>query len=310
MTATVQAGVEGTRLLVLGAVDPSSALPRGMGRSDPTCVAGRGTFARAVHTPAGPGTLRVDWSPGGHATVAAWGAPAAVDWLLDAAPAWLGLADDVSAFRPAHPLVAELWRRAPGARLGASGLVWAELLPTIVSQRVQFPDAARSWRRLVRAHGTPAPGPLGLWLAPAPERLRELSYHDLHRFDLERRRADALLTAARHADRLEEAATMPVAAAIERLQALPGLGAWTATSVAAAAFGHPDTVVLGDYWFPTVVRHALAGDRRWCPDDGPMLALLAPFTGHRGRVVRMLCAAGFQPARRAPRRAPHRIAHF
>jgi 3-methyladenine DNA glycosylase/8-oxoguanine DNA glycosylase len=267
-------------------------------------------FARAVHTPGGPGTVRFDWAPGGHATVAAWGPSAAVDWLLGAAPAWLGLDDDVSAFRPEHPLVAELWRRSPGARVGASGLVWGELLPTIVSQRVQFPDAARSWRRLVRAHGTPAPGGLGLWLAPSPERLRSLSYHDLHRFDLERRRADALLTAARHADRLGETAAMPVTEAVVRLQALPGLGAWTATSVAAAAFGDPDTVVLGDFWFPTVVRHALAGDRRWCPDDGPMLDLLEPFTGHRGRVVRLLCAAGFQPARRAPRRAPHRIAHF
>jgi 3-methyladenine DNA glycosylase/8-oxoguanine DNA glycosylase len=310
MTATVGAGVARTRLLALDGVDPASALPRGLGRFDPSCTSGPGMLARAVHTPGGPGTIRFDWSPGGHAAVAAWGPPDAVDWLLGAAPAWLGLGDDVSDFRPAHPLVAELWRRSPGARLGASGVVWSELLPTIVSQRVQFPDAARSWRRLVRAHGTAAPGRLGLWLAPSPERLRSLSYHDLHRFDLERRRADALLTAARHADRLEAAVAMPIDRAVARVQALPGLGAWTATSTAAAALGHPDTVVLGDFWFPTVVRHALAGDRTWCPDDGPMLALLEPFAGHRGRVVRMLCAAGFQPARRAPRRAPHRIAHF
>jgi 3-methyladenine DNA glycosylase/8-oxoguanine DNA glycosylase len=310
MTTTMQTGSERTRLLELGGVDPGSALPRGLGRSDPSCAAGPGVFARAVHTPGGPGTVRFDWSSGGHVTVAAWGPTDVVDWLLDAAPAWLGLGDDVSTFRPQHPLVAALWRRAPGARLGASRVVWSELLPTIVSQRVQFPDAARSWRRLVRAHGSPAPGGLGLWLAPSPERLRSLGYHDLHRFDLERRRADALLAAARHADRLEETAAMPLAAAVNRLQAVPGLGAWTATSVAAAAFGHPDTVVLGDFWFPTVVRHALAGDRRWCPDDGPMLTLLEPFSGHRGRVVRMLCAAGFQPARRAPRRAPHRFAHF
>ena len=310
MTATVRAGAAGTRLLALDGVDPTTALPRGMGRSDPSCTQGPGMFARAVHTPGGPGTVRFEWSSGGHAAVAAWGPPDAVDWLLEAAPAWLGLADDVSNFRPEHPLVAEIWRRAPGARLGASGSVWSELLPTIVSQRVQFPDAARSWRRLVRAYGTPAPGGLGLWLAPSPERLRSLSYHDLHRFDLERRRADALLIAARHADRLAETATMSPDAAVARLQALPGLGAWTATSVAAAAFGNPDTVVLGDFWFPTVVRHAFVGDRRWCPDDGPMLALLEPFAGHRGRVVRMLCAAGFQPARRAPRRAAHRIAHL
>ena len=55
---------------------------------------------------------------------------------------------------------------------------------------------------------------------------------------------------------------------------------------------------------------ALTGDRSWCDDDGQMLELLEPFAGHRWRVVCLLAAAGFQPARRAPRRERHRIAHF
>ena len=298
------------RTLRLDGVDPESALPRGLGSSDPTFSRAPGARARAVHTPAGPGTVRFRWASSGDVHVQAWGAGA--EWLLDAAPRWLGLADDVTGFRPQHRLVAELWRRRPGMRLGASGLVWSEMGPTIVTQRVQFRDAARSWRRLVQAYGTVAPGPAesGLMLGPAPDRLAELGYHDLHRFDLERRRADALLVAARHAARLEAAATMAPESAVARLQALPGLGPWTATSVASLALGAPDVVVLGDFWMPTIVRHALAGDRRWCPDDAPMLRLLEQFAGHRGRVVRLLAASGFLPARRAPRREARRIAHF
>lgn len=263
--------------------------------------------ARAVRTPDGPGTVAFRWDDR-HATVEAWGPGAG--WLLEAAPRWLGTHDRVDGFRPAHPLVAELWRRSPGARLGATGLVWDELLPVVVCQRVQFIDAARSWRLLVRRFGERAPGPHGLWLAPSPARLGEVGYHELHVLDLERRRADALLAAARHAAALERAAELPADAAVARLTAVPGLGPWTATSAASVALGDPDVVVVGDFWFPTVVRHALTGDRRYCDDDAVMLELLEPFAGHRGRVLRLLSAAGFRPGRRAPRRERHRIAAF
>lgn len=309
MTAVTTLPAPGVRRLRLDGVDPRSALPHALGRSDPTIERGPASFTRAVHTPDGPGTLSLQWSRAGDVEARAWGPGA--ERLLDAAPAWLGLHDDVRSFRPAHPLVAELWRRAPGTRMGATRLVWPEIGPTVVCQRVQFVDAARSWRRLVRRFGAPAPGPVpGLLLAPSAERLAGLRYHDLHRFDLERRRADALLVAARRADALEAAAGMEPDPAVARLQALPGLGPWTATTITQAALGAPDVVVLGDFWMPTIVRSALTGDRTWCPDDAPMLELLEPFAGHRGRVVRLLAAAGLLPARRAPRRERHRIAEF
>ena len=81
-----------------------------------------------------------------------------------------------------------------------------------------------------RAYGEAAPGlhrGLGLRLPPRPDTIAALTYPVLHRFDIERRRADALVLAARRSARLEEAAAMPIE---ERLQRLPGLGAWTATS--------------------------------------------------------------------------------
>ncbi len=303
---------EASRTLRLDGIDPTSALPSGMGSRDPSVRRFPGGLARAVHTPVGPGTVLFRWTDTGDVTVRAWGAPAAADWLLDAAPGWLGMGDDVSSFQPTDPLVAEVWRRSRTRRLGASGLIWSELVPTIVSQRVQFADAIGSWRRIVRWWGSDAPGPasLQLVLPPSPEVLRTKTYTDLHRLDVERRRAEAVLVAARHAARLEEAASMSVPCAAARLQALPGLGAWTATTVVASALGDADTVVLGDFWMPTIVRHALTGDRSWCDSDEQMLELLEPFTGHRWRVVTLLAAAGYQPARRAPRRQRQRIAHY
>ncbi len=77
---------------------------------------------------------------------------------------------------------------------------------------------------MVYAWGDVAPGPCELRLPPTPDVVASKTYVDLHRFNVERRRADAILLAARRANRLEEAATMPPADARVRLSALPGLG--------------------------------------------------------------------------------------
>src|SRR5690349_2550104 len=79
----------GERTLRLGGIDPASALPAGMGPGDPSARRAPGGLVRALHTPAGPGTVAFTWAPGGEAHVRAWGGPEAVDWLLDAAPGWL-----------------------------------------------------------------------------------------------------------------------------------------------------------------------------------------------------------------------------
>jgi 3-methyladenine DNA glycosylase/8-oxoguanine DNA glycosylase len=306
-------GIERSRTVRLGGIDPRAALGAfSPFRSDPACRWWPDAFARAVHTPSGPGTIRFRWQPSGEVTVTAWGSPDAVDRLLGAAPRWLGRHDERAGWDPrAHPRVAELDRRHPGLRLGASGLVWAELVPVVLGQRVTTEDAARAWQRLVTAWGCAAPGPaeLGLRLGPAPGQLAARGYAELHRFDVERRRADALLPAAQRADRLEEAAELAPVDALGRLSAVPGLGPWTATSTVAASHGDPDVVVLGDFWMPTLLSYALTGERQRVGDDR-MLELLAPFAGHRWRVCRLVLADGVRRARRAPRPAFHRIAHL
>lgn len=314
MTRSGGAGeIERSRSLRLRGVDPRAVLGAFSAlRSDPTCRWWPDGFARAVHTPPGAGTIQFAWRSDGEVTVTAWGSADTVDWLLGAAPRWLGLHDERAGWDPtAHPRVAELDRRQPGLRLGASGLVWTELAPVVLGQRVTTEDAARAWKHLVANWGAVAPGPpeLGLRLGPTPEQLARRTYVDLHRVDVERRRADTLVRAARHARRLEESARLTPADAVRRLTAVSGLGPWTATSTVVASHGAPDVVVLGDFWLPTLVSSALTGERRRVGDER-MLELLAPFAGHRWRVCRLVLTAGVGLARRAPRPAFHRIARL
>ncbi len=84
-----------------------------------------------------------------------------------------------------------------------------------------------------------------------------------------------------------------------RLRLLPGIGLWTAASVAHRCLGDADAVPVGDYHLCHLVTYNLTGKERG--DDEQMLELLEPFRGQRGRVVRWLMIAGRTPPRRGPR---------
>ncbi len=293
------------RLLETGDIDLRATMkPIGIYPRDPTTRWTANSFSKAVITPEGPGTMHVTWDGAGTTTATAWGSGAA--WLLQRAPHWVGLHDDVTGFDPTlHPVIAQWARRRPGIRLPAAGVIWQELLLVLLGQRVTSEEALRSWTRIVFEWGEPAPGPCELRMPPTPEALAGRSYVDLHRFNVERRRADAILLAARRATRLEEAASMAPDEARVRLSALPGLGVWTATSVITATHGDPDTVVLRDYGLPTMVNYAFTGDsRRLSADEGGdeiMCRHLAPWAGHRQRIVRLLSTVGVAVPRRGPR---------
>lgn len=92
---------------------------------------------------------------------------------------------------------------------------------------------------------------------------------------------------------------MPGEAARARLEALLGIGPWTAAETARIALGDPDAVTVGDYRLPNLVSWALAGEPRG--DDRRMLELLEPYRVQRGRVQRLLEASGIS----APRYGPH-----
>lgn len=276
----------------------------GMYRGDVTTRWTESSFTKAVLTPTGPGLVFIDWANRGAVRAEAWGDGAA--WLLDALPRWLGAADSLDGFDPAvDERVARLWKNQGLTRMGSLGVIWQELLLVIIGQRVSSNEALKSWNRLCRTWGEPAPGPGELWMPPTAEVVGRLPYTDLHTINIERRRADAMTLAGRRANRLEEAAVMKPVDAVVRLSALPGLGTWTATATVGTTHGAPDTVLLGDYGMPTMVNFFFTGDSRRLPPepdgDRIMLEHLAPWPGHRQRVVRLIMASPLKVPRRGPR---------
>ena len=266
-------------------------------------VSGDGAVWRTSRTPDGPGTLRVTARPAGPdaqtvISAAAWGPGAG--WLLGSLPSLLGAADDPAGFAPAHPVLRELSRRHPGARVGRSGRVLEALVPAVLEQKVVSPEAHRAWRWLLLRFGDPAPGPApaGMRVFPAAGTWPRIPSWDWHRAGVEAVRARTIAAAARSAGRVEEILAMPVADADRRLRALPGIGPWTSAEVRQRACGDADAVSVGDYHLPAAVGWALAGR---VVDDAGMLELLAPYRGHRYRAARLIELGGARPPRRGPR---------
>jgi 3-methyladenine DNA glycosylase/8-oxoguanine DNA glycosylase len=274
------------------------------GPADPTWRIDRdGSWWRATRTAEGPATLRFEQGRGA-IQVHAWGPGA--ERALAGAPELLGARDSLEGFDPPPGPVRELHRSMPGLRVPRSGAVLEAAVPAVLEQRVPAEEAHRAYRGLVRALGEPAPGPAGLLLPPAPGALVALASFRYHRAGVEGRRAAVIRNLGRCAVRLEEATGMALPEARARLLAFPGLGPWTAARVAYAALGDADAVPTGDFHLPHAVAWLLAGRPRG--DDGSMLELLAPFAGHRGRVLRLLVAAGVRAPRFGPRMPLRRIA--
>jgi 3-methyladenine DNA glycosylase/8-oxoguanine DNA glycosylase len=274
-----------------------SPLRRGAG--DPAFqVAADGSVWMAANTPSGPGTLHVRRSSG-EVRAEAWGEGA--DFLLDGLPALLGADDDDSDFVAHHDVVAEVRRRMPGLRLGASGRVWDVLVPAILEQKVTGIEARRSWRELCRRFGTNAPGPMRLTVPPTPRVMMSLQDWDWHRAGVDHSRRRAIIAAAQVAGRLERAVSLKGAEGRALLRKVPGIGVWTAAEVAQRAWGDPDAVSFGDFHIPAIVGYALLGRKL---DDEGMFEVLAPYSPHRQRAVRYLEAAGFSRPRFGPRLSP------
>lgn len=256
-----------------------------------------GAWWRTARTPAGPGTLRLQ-AQGGVVTAQAWGPGA--DWLVGRVPELLGAGDDPAGFRPVHPVIEATARRLPHLRLGALGLVFELVVPSVLEQRVTGKEAWRSWRELLRRFGEPAPGPApaGMRVLPAPAQWRRLPSWEWHRAGVDPGRARTIVAAAEVAGRLDEAVSLPRDERLRRLRAVPGVGEWTAAEVAQRAWADPDAVSVGDFHLPALVGWALAG--RPVDDDG-MLELLADYPGHRHRAVRLVELSDVRKPRFGPR---------
>jgi 3-methyladenine DNA glycosylase/8-oxoguanine DNA glycosylase len=272
-----------------------------------------GSTWRTTRTPDGPATLRL-MADGDGIRAQAWGPGAG--WAIEQAPELVGANDDPGDFAGSaarHPLLRTLLARYHAIRIGRSGRVLEALVPAIIEQKVTGEEARAAFVALVRRYGEPAPGPweaegrsAPMRVVPSPAVLAGLPGYAYHPLGLERRRADAVRFAASRAARVEECAAMPLPDAYARLRALPLVGPWTEAEVGLRAFGDPDTVSVGDFHLGAAVCWALAHEERGTDDR--MLELLAPFAGHRARVIRLIESAGIHAPRRGHRMAGRSIA--
>lgn len=274
--------------------------PLAQGRTDPTFQRDDSGIWMTMGTADGGASLHLK-QVAGEVRGTAWGAGA--EHAIAQVPALCGGDDDVSAFEPArHPVVAQLHHRMPGLRLTRARRILPFLVPAILGQKVTGIEQKRAWRVLVTRHGAPAPGPapIGMRVAPPPAVWRRVPSWEWHRAGVGPQRSDTVMRAVAVGDALERAAGVDAAVAIQRLRTIPGVGLWTAHEVVQRSHGDADAVSVGDFHVAKRVGWALTGER---VDDDGMLELLAPWAGHRQRVVRLIEAAGIGYERHGPRMA-------
>lgn len=268
----------------------------------PASLSGRvvdGVVWRATRSPAGPCTIRLELSEQ-QLDATAWGDGA--EAALDALPSLVGAHDDDSGFEPRHEVVARAWDEHRGVRVPRSGAITETLITSVLEQRVTAFEASRAQVQIVERYSERAPGPTDLWLPPDPEQVAGAASYDLHLVGVEHDRADTVKRVAASARRLDALSLLPPAEAHQRLRDVAGVGPWSAARVALVALGDADAVPIGDPHLASDVTHALIGQA--VDDDGAMLEALEPYEGHRGRVIRLLEAAGVHAPERPPRYAP------
>ncbi len=252
-------------------------------------------------TPHGPVSVAFRPSTDGTIRAESWGS--GTDWALTQLPWLLGAHDDTAdEFQPTHPLVRRLASQFDAVRLGSTGRWYESLCIAAIGQRVVAADAKTSRKRLALRYGERPVELAPIPAFPEPDRMLRLPDHDFHRAGIDRARARVIRIPARFADRIEHLVDTAGADADYWLRQLPGVGPWTAALATSAAGGHADAVPVGDLHIARMVSRALCGEDG---DDDRMLELLAPFAGHRQRVVRLIKLAGPGPTPHRPAPSPH-----
>ncbi len=266
------------------------------GTRDPTTRIEGNSVRRAFRTPDGPGTLELSQADSS-ITARAWGEGA--QWLIARSRPMTGLEDRPEDFRTDDRRVLGWLARFPHIRLARTPMVFDAVVTAIYGQRVTSREAVIAHRRIISYHKENAPGPFGLTLPSSRASLMKLSYEQYADAGVDRRRARTLREVAARWRLLTDVTTR---AELDRvLQDVPGIGPWTLGSAGFDALGDPDSVPFGDYHLPHLVGYAFLGKAR--SSDAEMERLLEPFSGHRGRVIRLLYRAGFSSPRFGPRYA-------
>ena len=270
--------------------------PLSRGPQDPTMRWEPTGVWRSIPTPLGAATLHLSQRRD-VVEATAWGPGA--EWAIAAVPELCGCGDDDAGFDVSqHPFLHESRRRNPGMRLLRTGLVVEMLIAAIFEQKVTGKEARRAWAALIRAHGAEAPGPapVGMRVFPDSGVWRMIPSWEWHRAGVDPQRSRTAIAAASVAKGLERTLALGRGGAeVERrLRSVPGVGVWTAAETMQRAHGDADAVSVGDYHLPALVGWALIGEP---VDDDGMLELLAPWPGHRQRVMRLIESSGFAKPR-------------
>lgn len=273
------------------------------GPNDPTMLIDGDRIWLAFRTDTGVATLCLRQARDGvHAS--AWGRGG--DEALHQVPRLCGADDDLTGFDVSSlPRLAEVAHRNPGIRLPRTDRVFDALACAILEQKVTGLQAFGAWGRLVRGFGERAPGPTPrpMFAAPPATAWRGIPSWAWHRAGVEPPQSRTIAAAAARESSIVRALSRASDGdSRDRvLASLPGVGLWTSAETRLRALGDPDAVAVGDYHLPHEVGFALTGART---DDEGMLALLAPWAGHRQRIIRLISAAGIREPRRGPRLAP------
>ena len=268
-----------------------------LGRGDPSMRIDRGVVCRATRTPDGTATYRAQPTDRG-IHLMAWGEGST--WVCEHARALLGLCDTPEAFVPRDAIVSRLWRRELPTYLPQTRRVFESMVPIVLQQLVKWREALRAYRMIVARWGADAPGPFGLRLQPPPAWFASVPGYALTPTGVLAKQAATLRELGRMASRLEDVTAMAPGDARAWLRKIRGVGPWTSALTTAAALGDPDAVPCGDLHLPGEVGWVLARQRH--ADDARMMQLLAPFAGHRWRVVGLVRRSPERPKRRAARR--------
>jgi AraC family transcriptional regulator, regulatory protein of adaptative response / DNA-3-methyladenine glycosylase II len=151
---------------------------------------------------------------------------------------------------------------APGLRVPGAVDGFEVAVRAVLGQQISVKAAHTLAGRVVDAFGDPSPTPFAALhhLFPPPERLAALDPVALAALGIVRSRAAALVALARAVatGALDLGPCTDVDATLARLQALPGIGPWTAQYIALRALGWPDAWPSGD----VVLCKALGGVTR------------------------------------------------
>ena len=147
-------------------------------------------------------------------------------------------------------VLGELATDAPGLRLPGAADPFEMAVRAVLGQQVSLAAARTVAARLARALGTPieTPWPALDRVFPSAARLATCRVDDIAALGIVAQRARAVLALAQAVaeGRISLAPSADIATTLAALQDLPGIGAWTAQTIALQALGWPDAWPSGD----------------------------------------------------------------